>query len=162
MFLELIHGLFITYKEFRLSTTFIPIIIIMHIYNWYHSLLQSFRYIHRVDRLCTRLSLAPLAPLVPSPLTWNPPCCDRIRPPLPWVARKLTPVFPSPAHLAPYPKSRTLGVSQTRNRHWLGRHCEPIPYARLQSLYTAHRVQHCAIDQQVCKDRIETRKEFKY
>ncbi len=41
MFLELIHGLFITKTEFRLSTTFIPIIIIMHIYNWYHSLLQS-------------------------------------------------------------------------------------------------------------------------
>jgi hypothetical protein len=76
--------------------------------------------------------LLPLLPLFPFPLTWNPPSCDRIRPPLPWVARKLTPVFSSPAHLAPYPKSRPPGVSQTRNRHSLGRHCEPNPYARLQ------------------------------
>ncbi len=76
--------------------------------------------------------IVPLLPLFPFPLTWNPPCCDRIRPPLPWVARKLTPVFPSPADLAPYPKSRPPGVSQTQNRHSLGRHCEPDPYARLQ------------------------------
>ncbi len=77
------------------------------------------------------LPLLPLFPLFPFPLTWNPPSCDRIRPPLSWVARKLTPVFPSHAHLAPYPKSRPPGVSQTRNRHSLGRHCEPNPYARL-------------------------------
>jgi hypothetical protein len=78
--------------------------------------------------------IAPLAPLVPLVLfsTYlDPPSFDRIRPPLPWVARKLTPVVPSPAHLAPYPKSRPPGVSQTRNRHSLGRHCEPNPYARL-------------------------------
>jgi hypothetical protein len=78
------------------------------------------------------LPLFPLLPLLPFPLTWNPPSCDRIRPPLLWVARKLTPAFPSPAYLAPYPKSRPPGVSQTRNRHSLGRHCEPVPYARLQ------------------------------
>ncbi len=62
----------------------------------------------------TIIPLLPLLPLFPFPLTWNPPCCDRIRPILPWVARKLTPVFPSPAHLAPYPKSRPPGVSQTQ------------------------------------------------
>ncbi len=105
----------------------------MHMYNWYHSLLHSFCYIHRIDRLRPwLLPLLPLFPLFPFPLTWNPPSCDRIRPPLPWVARKLTPVFPSPAHLAPCPKSRLPGVSQTRNRHSLGRHCETNPYARLQ------------------------------
>jgi hypothetical protein len=65
----------------------------------------------------------PLFPLLPFPLTWNPPSCDRIRPPLLWVARKLTLAFPSPAHLDPYPKSRPPGVSQTQNRHSLGRHC---------------------------------------
>jgi hypothetical protein len=80
------------------------------------------------------IPLLPLLPLFLFPLTWNPPSCDRIRRPLLWVACKLTPVFPSPAHLAPYPKSRPPGVSQTRNRHSLGRHCEPNPYARLQFL----------------------------
>ncbi len=53
----------------RLSTTFIPIIIIMHIYIWYHSLLQSFRYIHRIDRLCTWLSpSSPCSPCSPCSL----------------------------------------------------------------------------------------------
>ncbi len=80
------------------------------------------------------IPLLPLLPLFPFPLTWNPPSCDRIRPPLLWVARKLTPAFPSPVHLVPYPKSRPPGVSQTRNRHSLGRHCKPIPYAHLQEV----------------------------
>jgi hypothetical protein len=83
--------------------------------------------------------LLPLLLLFPFPLTWNPPSCDRIRPPLLWVARKLTPVFPSPAHLAPYPKSRPPGVSQTRNRHSLGRHCEPNPYAPYTPLLQCRR-----------------------
>ncbi len=48
----------------------------------------------------------------PSQLTWNPPCCDRIRPPRSWVARKLTPHFPHLAYVAPYPKSRPPGVFQ--------------------------------------------------
>jgi hypothetical protein len=81
------------------------------------------------------IPLLPLLPLFPFPLTWNPPCCDRIHPPLPWVARKLTPVFPSPAHLAPCPESRPPGVFPGPNRHSLGRHCEPNPYACLQVLY---------------------------
>jgi hypothetical protein len=82
------------------------------------------------------IPLLPLLPLFPFPLTWNPPSCDRIRLPLLWVARKLTPALPSPAHLAPYPKSRPPGVSQTQNRYSLGQHCEPTPYARLQVLLT--------------------------
>jgi hypothetical protein len=45
MRLELIHGLQET--EFRLSTTFIPAII-MHIYNWYHSITTGIL-------LCTRI-----------------------------------------------------------------------------------------------------------
>ncbi len=49
--LELIHGLFITQTEFRLSTTFIPAIIIMHIYNWYQSSTT-------VILLCTRIQNA--------------------------------------------------------------------------------------------------------
>jgi hypothetical protein len=58
---------------------------------------QAFYYIHETRQvMCTRLtpcspcshcSFAPLVPL--DPLTWNPPCCDRIRPPCLPVARKL-------------------------------------------------------------------------
>jgi hypothetical protein len=55
----------------------------------------------------TIIPLLPLLPLFPFPLTWNPPYCDRIRPPLPWVAHKLTPEFPSSAHLAPLPEIPT-------------------------------------------------------
>ncbi len=50
MFLQLIHGLFITWTEFRLSTTFIPIIIIMYIHNWHHSNVSSIL-------LCTRTQI---------------------------------------------------------------------------------------------------------
>ncbi len=34
-------------------------------------------------------------------LTWNPPCCDRIRPPRSQVARKLNSPFPSPCSYTP-------------------------------------------------------------
>ncbi len=45
-------------------------------------------------------------------LTWNPPCCDRIRPPRSQVARKLIFPFPPLAHIPLIPKSRPPGVSQ--------------------------------------------------
>ncbi len=56
----------------------------------------------------------PLAPLIcPFPLTWNPPCCDRIRPPLSRVALKLyrlisltCPCGPSPETPTPWGFSR--------------------------------------------------------
>jgi hypothetical protein len=53
-----------------------------------------------------------LPPFVPLLLTWNPPCCDRIRPPRSQVARKLTSRFPPLAHIPHIPKSRPPGVSQ--------------------------------------------------
>ncbi len=81
-------------------------------------------------------TMIPLLPLFPFPLTWNPTCCDRIRPLLPWVARKLTLAFPPSAHLAPpLPEIPTPWGFPDRNRHSLGRHCEPNPYARLQVQY---------------------------
>ncbi len=46
------------------------------------------------------------SPLLPFLLTWNPPCCDRIRPPSSQVARKLTSPFPHLAHIPSHPKSR--------------------------------------------------------
>ncbi len=52
---------------------------------------------------------APLCSLLP---TWNPPCCDRIRPPQSQVARKLISPFPHSTHIPLIPKSGPPGVSQ--------------------------------------------------
>jgi hypothetical protein len=77
-------------------------------HNWYHSSISSIPYIHRHGLQCTTihgvspLFLSPLAsspflPLCPLLLTWNPPCCDRNRPPRSQVACKLTSLaYPSP------------------------------------------------------------------
>jgi hypothetical protein len=73
-------------------------------YNW-----QSFRHIHTIImytislRIYWRFPLALYLPLlIPfcslsrfPLLSWNPPCCDRIRPPWSQVARKLIFSFPS-------------------------------------------------------------------
>jgi hypothetical protein len=57
----------------------------------------------------------PFAPLCsPFPLTWNPPCCDRIRPPRSQVARKLTSPFPHLAHIPSHLKSRPPGFSRSK------------------------------------------------
>ncbi len=79
------------------------------------------------------LAFSPHAPLFsPLQLTWNPPCCDRIRPPRSQVARKLTPLFPSPGSYTPLPKIPTPQGFPDPNIHSLGRHCEPNPQARVQ------------------------------
>ncbi len=55
--------------EFRLSTTFIPAIIIMYIYNWCHSNVTGTHYIHEHRLQYTwRIPLAFLSPLADSPL----------------------------------------------------------------------------------------------
>jgi hypothetical protein len=131
MHLDLIHGLFITKTELRLSTTFIPAIIIMHIYNWYHSNVTGLHYVHEyiqwiieqspcfVLPLLLHFSLLPIRlPL----LTWNPPCCDRIRPPRSQVARKRTFPFPSPCSYTPHSKIPTPQSFPDPNIHSLGRH----------------------------------------
>jgi hypothetical protein len=120
MHLDLIHGLFITLTEFRLSTIFIPIII-MHIYNWYHSITTSIHLYTQIQitvhvthsPLLYRLSfLIPLAPLFdPLSLTWNPPCCDRIRPHWSPIACKLNSPILSPCSYTPSSKFPTPGVS---------------------------------------------------
>ncbi len=79
------------------------------------------------------LLIPPFAPLFnPSLLTWNPPCCDRIRPPRSQVVRKLTSPFPSPGSYTPLPKIPTPRGFPDPNIHSLGRHCEPDPQARAQ------------------------------
>ncbi len=73
--------------------------------------------------LCSLLlSFCPICPLL---LTWNPPCCDRIRPPCPQVARKLTHPFPSPGSYTPHSKIPTPRSFPTPNIHSLGQQCEP-------------------------------------
>ncbi len=110
----------------------------MHIYNWYHSITTSIplctryedRYVHK--HLFSFSPLAPLAPLFgPLQLTWNPPRCDRIRPPRSQVARKLLRYFPPLAHIPPLPKIPTPRGFPDLNIHSLGRHCEPNPQSSL-------------------------------
>jgi hypothetical protein len=73
-------------------------------HNWYHSIIARIlictqdetcyihgRFLAPPVPLAPVVPLAPLVSLVPlDTLTWNPPCCDRIRPPRPPVARELT------------------------------------------------------------------------
>jgi hypothetical protein len=55
------------------------------------------------------IPLAPLTPLSGPPLlTWNPPSCDRIRPPRSQVACKLTPPIP------PCPQTLPLQIPGTQ------------------------------------------------
>ncbi len=57
-------------------------------------------------------------------LTWNPPCCDRIRPPRSQVARKLIFPLPSPCSYTPHSKIPTPRGFLDPNIHSLGRHRE--------------------------------------
>ncbi len=87
----------------RLSTTFIPIIIIIYTLSRYHSNVQSFCYVHGTNTyvhgaiplaFCSAL-LVPLCLPFVSLLTYlAPSCCDRNRPPRSQVACKLTPFAP--------------------------------------------------------------------
>jgi hypothetical protein len=123
-----------------LSTTFIPIIIIMHIYNWYHSITAGIHLHIRTQIIytwhispCFLLSFAPLLPhLCPLLLTWNPPCCDRIRPRCPRVARKLTLPFLSPGSYTPHSKIPTPRSFPAPHIPSLGQQCEPGSQDRAQ------------------------------
>jgi hypothetical protein len=68
--------------------------------------------------------LAPLVPLFPFPLSWNPPSCDRIRPPWSPIACKLNSPFPCPCSLAPHSKIPTPRGFSPLNIHSLGRYRE--------------------------------------
>ncbi len=83
--------------------------------------------------------LIPLAPLVPFsdplPLSWNPPCCDRIRPPWSPIACELNPPFPCPCSLTPHSKIPTprgfltskYTLIRTVSRTWLTRSSTGTP-----------------------------------
>jgi hypothetical protein len=87
----------------------------MYMHNWYHSNVSGILYIYGHRLQCTTihgafpLLLSPLgdsplpplcSPFNPLLLTWNPPSCDRIRPPQSQVAYKLTSPVPT---LSPNP-----------------------------------------------------------
>ncbi len=112
----------------------------MHIYNWCHSITANILlctqdekgYVHNHSP-CFFSPCSPCPLFSPLQLTWNPPCCDRIRPPHFQVARKLTPLFPSPGSDTPLPKIPTPQGFPDPNIHSLGRHCEPNPQSSLTS-----------------------------
>ncbi len=98
----------------------------------------------------------PFAPLSNPPLlTWNPPCCDRIRPPRSQVACKLTSPFSTLSPIPPpskFPEPRLSGASLWRpqesgvfcqEQYWLQETCSwkqkkqtVIKIYRLYSSYT--------------------------
>jgi hypothetical protein len=96
--------------------------------------------------VCTRLTpyspCSPCSPYSPYPLTWNPPCCVRIRPPLLPVARKLTLFVPHLAHVLPLSKIPTppgfpdLNMHLIRTTLWTRPKCSltviPVPVFLLE------------------------------
>jgi hypothetical protein len=68
----------------------------MYTYNWYHSttiihyVYEQDKYLHCIVNPFALCSPFFLIPFCSPSLTWNPPCCDRIRPPRSQVACKLT------------------------------------------------------------------------
>jgi hypothetical protein len=87
----------------------------MHIHNWYHSNVPGILYIHEHRLQYTwRIPLAFFSPCRfpfvslsnPLLLTWNPPSCDRIRPPRSQVACKLTSPVPPFTQTLPPPNSQ--------------------------------------------------------
>jgi hypothetical protein len=106
----------------------------MHIYNWYHSDVTGIHYVHEYVTVSYRaipllftfsFLYSLLLPIHLPLLTWNPPCCDRIRPPRSHVARKLIFPFPSPCPYTPHSKIPTPQGFSDPNIHSLGQHCEP-------------------------------------
>jgi hypothetical protein len=104
----------------------------MDIYNWYHSNVPDIQYIHE-HRLqyIWRIPFAFLSPLADSLLlpflppstyllTWNPPSCDRIRPPRSQVACELTSTFPTlfpnpPPSKFPEPRSPSASLRRPQD-----------------------------------------------
>jgi hypothetical protein len=111
----------------------------MHIYNWYHSSITGIHYVHehnynesRIIPFFLLFSIPLCSPFVSPLLTWNPPCCDRIRPPRTQVARKLTSPFPLPGSYTPPFQSPDPQGFPDPNIHSLGRHYEPGSQDRAQ------------------------------
>ncbi len=101
-------------------------------YNWCHSITTSIHLYTRA-RITMYLTHSPclLSPLASSPcypfqspsLTWNPPSCDRIRPPWSPFACKLTSPFPFPCSYTPDSKIPTPRGFSPPNIHSLGLSC---------------------------------------
>jgi hypothetical protein len=93
----------------------------MYMHNWYHSNISGIPYVHGHRLQCTTihgaftlllppLAGSPLSPLCspfdPFLLTWNPPSCDRTRPPRSQVACKLTSLTQPFTQTLPPPNSQ--------------------------------------------------------
>jgi hypothetical protein len=97
----------------------------MHINNWCHSNVTDVHYVHEYGLQYTwRNSLLFYLPLLnpfcspfESPLlTWNPPSCDRIRPPWSQVACKLTSPFSTLSQPFPHPSPLQIPGTQITKR----------------------------------------------
>jgi hypothetical protein len=118
------------------STTFIPIIIIMHIYTTgiihccNHSIIYigETDYVHDYPLVPLVALVSPIAPfhLLGTLLAVTGSVHLFLELPVNCPLR-----FPHLPIWPPHPKSRPPGVSLDPNRHSLGRHCEPNPYACL-------------------------------
>ncbi len=137
----------------HLSTTFIPIIIIMHIYNWYHSIQHAFFCISNIDYnvhgtfplLYWLPLLIPLVPLSdPLSLTLNPPSCDRTRPPRSQVACKLTSPFSTlfPTHPLQIPRTQ---ITQRLTKMTLRRIRRLLSGTRKITIHTRKHERQCII-----------------
>ncbi len=98
--------------------------------------------------LCFPFLHSHLLPIRLPLLTWNPPCCDRIRPPRSQVACKLIFPFPSPCSYTPHSEIPTPWGFPDPNIHSLGRHREsgsqdPAQYLCTPVLYIHELVYPC-------------------
>jgi hypothetical protein len=95
------------------------------------------------------LFFIPFAPLCFLLLTWNPPCCDRIRPPQSQVVRKLISPFP---HSTPYTlhskiptpwgfPELNIHFTKTTSRTWVTRSSTPMAPYRCLLFYISNIVE---------------------
>ena len=80
--------------------------------------ITMYNYTRRIPLAFVSPCQFPLSPLLyPLLLTWNPPSCDRNRPPQSQVACKLTPPIHYPANVPSHPKSQPLLGFPRSNMH---------------------------------------------
>ncbi len=111
---------------------------IIPIYTWTRVTI----YLYMAHSPCFNLPLLvfPFFPFSSPLLTWNPPSCDRNRPPQSQVARKLTPPVPIRPPVPSLPKSQPpFGFSRT-HVHSIRATLQPIPlWSRTRTMLSPRR-----------------------